>query len=61
MFSARLGSATHVLRLFENVDLLCALPSMKPNQSQKEPFLSKSNWNADLVVPLSKQTLWGVI
>ena len=61
MFSANVGSVIHVLRLFENLALLCALSSIKPNQSQKDHFLLQSNLNVHLVVALTKQTLQGII
>lgn len=60
MFSESLGSVIRVLRLFGNVDFLCALSSVKPNQRQKDPFRI-SHLNANLVVALISQTLQGII
>lgn len=38
------------------MDFLCAFSSMKTNRSQKDPFLSQSNLNPNLVVALQNQT-----
>lgn len=57
MFGRSLGSVIRVVEASLKCGLLCALSSLKSNQSQKDPFLSQSNLNANLVVALINQTL----